>query len=224
MATSGIRILSVDPDACPSDIVGRFRSGTQVNSRPLALDEWRVTTGDPEVADAIIAHFGSKNTDGAQTWATENEDNLEVFTTSTSVDVILDGPSAVQTAMALWGRNGLIHKCDGETITSGDQSGQPCPQAGKTVAERMDAAKAGYGCAPSIQVYFRLAAEADLGRFSFSSGSWIVAGEIDGAAKALAAIDGPTLGTLALEVVDYHTAAGRHVRYTKPVLTITGPI
>lgn len=224
----GIRIFDVDPDAKPKkrfadDLVGKFRSGTQVNGNPMSLDEWRVTTGDPDVADAIIAHFGSKNAEGAQEWATENEDNLEVFTTSQEVPVILDGPSAIQTAMALWGRNGLIHKCDGETVTSGQGEGGPCPQAGKTVKERKDAAKAGYGCAPSIQVYFRLREEPDLGRFSFSSGSWSMAGEIDEAEAALAKIGGPAYATLSLEEVAYTTKAGRAVRYMKPVVTITGP-
>jgi hypothetical protein len=81
---------------------------------------------------------------------------------------------------------------------------------------------AGYGCAPSILVYFRSAAEPDLGRFSFSSGSWSRAAEIEDAEKALAKIDGPALATLTLEIVEYETKAGRQVRYTKPVLTVKG--
>lgn len=222
----GIRIFEVDPDARPKkrfadDIVGRFRSGAQVNNRPLSLDEWRVTTGDPEVAEIIGDKLGVET--GPQEWATEGEDNLEVYTTSTEVDVILDGPSAIQTAMALWGRNGLIHKCDGETVSAGQGEGDPCPMAGKTVAERKDAAKAGYGCAPSIQVYFRLADEPELGKFKFSSGSWTFAGEVPDAEAALAKIEGPARAKLALEVVEYDTKAGRHVRYTKPVVTILGP-
>ena len=36
-----------------NDVVGRFRSGHQINKRPAALSEWRVTTGDPEVAEKI---------------------------------------------------------------------------------------------------------------------------------------------------------------------------
>lgn len=222
----GIRIFDVDPDARPKkrfadDIVGRFRSGAQVNGRPLSLDEWRVTTDDPEVAAAVIDLFGSK-TGEAQEWATQGDDKLEVYTTSSVVDVILDGPGAIQTAMALWGRNGLVHKCDGETISAGDQAGQPCPQAGKTVQERKEAAKAGYGCEPSLQVYFRLAANPDLGKFRFSSGSWTFAGEIGEVEDALAAIDGPVRATLGLEVVSYTTKAGRDVRYTKPVVKIKG--
>lgn len=223
----GIRIFEVDPDAAPrkrfaDDIVGRFRSGAQVNNRPLSLDEWRVTTGDPEVAEAIGDLLGVKT--GPQEWTTEGEDNIEVYTTSNAMEVVLDGPSAIQTAMALWGRNGLVHKCDGETITAGPQQGQPCPMAGKSVADRKEAAKAGYGCAPSIQVYFRLAADPELGKFRFTSGSWTFAGEVLAQESALAKIDGPARATLTLEVVEYDTQAGRHVRYTKPVVKILGPV
>ena len=216
----GIRIFDVDPDAKPKrfsdDIVGRFRSGAQVNGRPMSLDAWRVTSGDPEVAEVVHDLLGGQD---PQTWTTQGEDNLEVYTDAKTVEIILDGPSSIQTAMALWGRNGLIHKCDGETLADG--SG-PCPMAGKTVAERKEAAKAGYGCEPSIQVYFRLAAEPDLGKFKFSTGSWTMAAEIEDAQAALAKVEGPARATLTLEEVDYTTKTGRHVNYRKPVVEIKG--
>lgn len=217
----GIRIFDVDPDARPKkqfadDIVGRFRSGTQVNGRPMALEEWRITTGDPEVAEAVRGLLGGGE---AQEWPTQSEETLEVFTEANSVGVILDGPGALRTGMALWGRNGIIHSCDGETTSTGE----PCPMAGKTVAERKEAAKAGYGCEPSIQVYFRLEADPDLGKFKFFSGSWTLAADIGEAEAALERIDGPARATLSLEVVEYDTKAGRHVRFTKPVVKVHGP-
>lgn len=213
-----IRIFDVDPDARPKkrfseDIVGRFRSGAQVNNRPLALTEWRVTTGDPEVADRILDMLGGQE---PQTWPTSGEDNLEVYTAAKTIDIILDGPSALQTGMALWGRNGLIHACDGETTTDG----QPCPMAGKAVADRKEAAKAGYGCAPNIAVYFKLFNDTDLGKFKFVSSSWSLAGEIYEAEDALAGIGGPARATLTLELVEYTTKAGRNVSYTKPVIKV----
>lgn len=220
----GIRIFDVDPDARPrksDDIVGKFRSGTQVNGKPMSLDAWRVTSGDPEVMTYIAETYGAKT--GPQEWTTEGEDKIEVFTETDEVDVILDGPRSIQTAMALWGRNGLIHKCDGETVSSGQGEGGPCPMAGKSVAERKEAAKAGYGCSPSIQVYFRLAESQDLGKFMFSSGSWGLAGEVEDVEKALAAIDGPTRATLRLELVEYTTKAGRAVSYRYPVIDVRGP-
>lgn len=214
----GIRIFDVDPDARPrkkfsEDIVGRFRSGTQINNRPMALTEWRVTTGDPEVADAVLDMMGGP---AAQQWATQGEDNLEVFTTTKKVTILLDGPDAVRSSMALWGRNALIHQCDGETTTDGT----PCPQAGKTVVERKEAAKAGYGCTPSIQLYFKLADAPDLGKFKFFSGSWGLAADIGDVEAKLAEIGGPAVAELELELIEYTTKAGRDVSYTKPVITV----
>lgn len=217
----GIKIFQNDPDARPKarfsdDIVGRFRSGTLLNNRPMALDEWRITTGDPEVARAVRELFGG---DAPQQWETQSEEKLEVFTDARKVAIILDGPGALRTGMALWGRNGIIHSCDGEVTTDGT----PCPMAGKSVAERKEAAKAGYGCEPSIQLYFKLEGHEDLGKFKFFTGSWTFAAVIDQAEDALADIDGPARATLALEVVEFDTKAGKHVRYTKPVLKVLGP-
>ena len=217
----GIRIFDNDPDARPKqrfsdDVVGRFRSGTLLNNRPMALDEWRVTSGDPEVARAVQAMLGGED---PEEWETQSEEKWEVFTEAKSLAIVLDGPASLKTGMALWGRNGLIHSCDGEVTTDGT----PCPMAGKSVKERKEAAKAGFGCEPSIQVYFRLAEDPDLGKFKFFSGSWTMAAVIDQAEDALAALDGPALATLSLEVVEFDTKAGRHVRYTKPVLKVRGP-
>ena len=41
-----------------SDIVGRVRSGAQIQGRPVALQEWRFTTGDPDVAAAVAEKYG----------------------------------------------------------------------------------------------------------------------------------------------------------------------
>lgn len=215
--------VDVDPDAAPKkrqfsdDVVGRFRSGAQVNRRPLALDEWRVTTGDPEVADAIAALFGGK----PQSWAAQGEDNIEVYTDAPSVDIILDGPDSVRQSMVLWGRNGLIRSCDG--VTQKDDQGSPCacPSA---LRDRKDAAKAGHGCEPSIQVYFRLAKDPDLGRMKFFSGSWSMARDLvaDGVEEALENIGGPALCSLAIEVVSYETKDGVKREFRKPRLTVKG--
>lgn len=214
--------VDVDPDAAPKrkfadDVVGRFRSGAQVNRRPLALDEWRVTTGDPEVADAIAALFGGK----PQEWAAQGEDNIEVYTTAPSVDIVLDGPEAVRQSMVLWGRNGLIRSCDGVTQTDDERSPCACPSS---LRDRKDAAKAGHGCEPSIQVYFRLASDPDLGKWKFFSGSWSMARDLvtDGVEDALAKIDGPARATLSIEEVSYETKDGTKREFRKPRLTIKG--
>ncbi|TDC35718.1 hypothetical protein [Micromonospora sp. KC213] len=222
----GLRIWETDPEAAPKprqpfarDLVGRFRSGTQVNNRPISLQEWRVTTGDPAVADAVRSLLGG---DEPQAWQTSGEDNLEVFTTSPKVKIILDGPKAIRQEMVLWGRSGAIRKCDGvEQTLDGDQ-GKPC-ECPPGYQDRKDAAKSGKGCQPSITVFFRLADLPDLGRFKFNSGSWSLVKDIVTTEKALGEIDGPAYAWLILEEVKYETKAGATRQFMKPVIDVIGP-
>lgn len=229
------------PDGTPQkksnfsdDVVGRFRSGYVANKRPVALQEWRVTTGDPDVAAKVADLLKG---DEPQTWEASGEDNLEVFTKATSVGIILENEGALRQAMILWGRNGkMIRRSDGETITyPDDQKGKPDPQAGQTLAERKAEAQAGTGAEPQIEVYFRLADAPDLGIFKFQSGSWSLASDLayndtEGDLRDYVAdSDGKgALGTLSLEEVSFVAKngprAGQTVSYTKPVLKITGPV
>ena len=215
-----------------SDIVGRFRSGYQVNDRPVALQNWRITSGDPEVADKVADLFGASQ--DPQSWETKGEDNLEVFTEAPSIDVLLDGPKSIRQAMVLYGRKGIIRVSDGETITYPDEDkGKPDPQAGQTIAERKDAARQGTGHEPRIEVFFRLADDPDLGVFKFQSGSWsltsdLAYNDVEQEIEDLHADhDGaPILASLALEEVSFVAKngprAGQNVTYTKPVLTLKG--
>jgi hypothetical protein len=41
------------PKQFSQDYVGRIRTGTQLNSRPMALETFRFTTGDPTLADQL---------------------------------------------------------------------------------------------------------------------------------------------------------------------------
>lgn len=215
------------------DIVGRFRSGYQANNRPVALTEWRVTTGDPLVADKIADLLKG---DDPKSWEAAGEDNLEVFTTSKSVEVILESPTALRTSMILWGRNGkIIRKGDGETIDyPEDLKGTPDPQSGQTLAERKAAAREGTGAEPQIELYFRLASDPDLGIFKFQSGSWSLASDLGYNSTEDAIVDAyedsgnkGIKATLTLEPVEFTAKAGPRagqlVQYTKPVLTIDGP-
>jgi hypothetical protein len=216
-----LRIFEVDPESAPKskfadDIVGRFRSGAQINGRPLALTEWRMTTGDPEVADEIVRLLGGE----VSMWDTQSEETLEAYTNAPALDVIFDGPESVRTGMVLWGRNGMIRQCDGVTQQGDNPAPCVCPN---TVKDRKDAAKAGHGCEPSVQLYFRLAAAPELGRFKFFSGSWSLAQDIGETEKALAKIGGPAKATLTLEKVEYTTRQGKEVSFTKPVVKVTGP-
>ena len=105
-----LKIWGSDPEAQPKprqrfadDVVGRFRSGHQLGGQPASLDEWRVTTGDPEVADKVYEILGG---DAPATWETKSEDNLEVFTATPEVEIILADPKALRQRMVLWSRAG----------------------------------------------------------------------------------------------------------------------
>ncbi|MEU4568648.1 hypothetical protein [Micromonospora sp. NPDC023956] len=221
----GLRIFETDPEAAPKprqryadDLVGRFRSGYQINGRPATLTEWRVTTGDPDVSERIREMFGG---DPAQEWETKGEDTLEVFTQAAKVRIILDGPSAIRQEMVLWGRNNnAIRKCDGIEQSLDADKGKPC-ECPASFTERKDAAKAGKGCGPNITVYFRLADDPDLGRFRFTSGSWSLVRDLVATEEALEGIDGEAVAWLGLEVVEFGEGRDKK-KFTKPVIDVIG--
>lgn len=209
------------------DVVGRFRSGYQVNNRPQALGAWRITTGDPDVADRVHELFGG---DEPQNWDATGEDNIEVFTEAASVTVILDGPNAIRQRMVLRNRNGeVVRASDGEVIEYPEEmAGQPDPQAGQSLAELKDAARAGIGAKPETDIFFRLADDPDLGKFRFRSGSWDLASDVNyyGVFEELAKIDGPALATLTLNEKSFVAKSGprkgKTVSYTAPSLRVKG--
>ncbi|QNJ56531.1 recombination directionality factor [Arthrobacter phage Niobe] len=215
------------------DVVGRFRSGHQINNRPAALSEWRVTTGDPEVADAIHEILGG---DAPQDWEAKGEDNIEVFTASKEVEIILEGEKSLRQKMVLWSRAGkLVQSGDGQTIDYPEDKVGPDPDAALSFQERKAKARDGIGAEPQIEVYFRLADDPELGIFKFQTGSWSMASDLayngtdDDLADAVAdSEEGKARGTLKLEEVSFVAKngprAGQTVSYTKPVLTIKGAL
>ncbi|QDF14213.2 recombination directionality factor [Microbacterium phage IAmGroot] len=228
-----LRIFGTDPENQPKprqrfadDLAGRFRSGHQINGTPASLDEWRVTTGDPEVAEAIQKLMGG---DPPQEWEAKGEDNIEVFTASASVDIIIPSAKSLRQRMVLWGRNGKpIYVSDGEFIL--DDQGHPTderdPDAELTFQERK--AKKDIGAIPDIDLTFRLAADPDLGFFQFKSGSWGLAYDLaaDAVDELLAEIDGPALASLSIVEESFTPKKGPRkgqlVSFNKPVLKIKG--
>lgn len=221
------------------DLVGRFRSGYQAEGTgrskkktPVALSEWRVTTGDPDVAGAVHDLLGGEE---PREWDASGEDVLEVFTSSSEVDVILEGKTPLRQAMILWGRNNnMIYKSDGETIDYPEERrGENDPQAGQTLAERKAAEKDGTGASPQVEIYFRLADNPDLGVFKFQSGSWSLVSDLahDGTEDSITDIladGGKVAATLSLEPVEFTAKsgprAGKTVSFTKPVLKVKGSV
>ncbi|UJB43614.1 recombination directionality factor [Streptomyces sp. A1-5] len=220
-------IFDTDPNARPKvrqtfsdDTVGRFHSGRAVGGVPEALSEWRISTGDPEVAKAVAQLFGGEpvETDSP------SENFIDVFTDRATVPVVLDGPDAIYADMKLWNRNKLVHHCDGSRFLSPDEKkGQPC-HCPELFAERKQAAKDFMGPAPSISITFRLADDPELGKFRFQSGSWMLASVLHEAENDLAAVGAPALAELTLERVEYTVKKGpnkgRNVSYVRPVVTV----
>jgi len=231
-----LKIFGTDPEDQPQprqafadDVVGRFRSGHQLNGLPAALEDWRVTTDDPEVAANIQTLMGG---DEPQEWEAKGGDNIEVFTTTKSVEIILAGSKAVRERMVLWGRNGkLIMAGDGETLDwPEDKAGTPDPDADLPFAERKAKGQDGTGMTPQIEVYFKLADQPDLGVFKFQTGSWSLARDLaaDRTVDQLEQIGGPVRATLDLEHVEFTAKngkrAGQLVSFTKPNLKINGGV
>ncbi|MDH6108849.1 hypothetical protein P3T36_002980 [Kitasatospora sp. MAP12-15] len=218
-----LRIFETDPDARPKarqtfsdDTVGRFHSGISVDGLPKAISEWRVTTGDPEVAAAIAELFGGTPEETDST----SENFIQILTEKGSVLAVLDGPEAIYADMKLWNRNKLVHHCDGvQHLSPEEKKGRPCG-CPELFAERKQAANDFMGPAPSISVTFRLADDTELGKFRFQTGSWSMAEVLHEYDAALSRIDGPALCELTLEHVEYETKKGRHVSYFKPVIRV----
>lgn len=192
-------IFDVSPEdskgAYTDSYVGRIRAGFMDGRNPRSLEKWRVTTDDPDVAEAISTQYGGT----AQEWDNEREP-VEVFTDAASFDVTLE-PGAIRTGFAFFGRNSLIRKCDGQTQTWGDEQGKPCPCATLTLEERKEKGKQGVSCQPDISVSLRLRDLPNLGLFRFQSGSWVLLKDIGKAEEIMLRAEAPRNATISLEKV-----------------------
>ena len=210
------RLTFTQPDKkASSDFVARFRSGMVASGRPVALQKFRVTTGDKDIADKIADLFGGE----PQEWETKTTEFLEVMTDVSEVDIILDGVEAVSAKMTLWGRNAKVRECDGNVQSDGTAC--QCPSS---MSDRQAAGRQGTACNPDIFIAFTLADAPDLGRFKFVTGSWQMAKEIGAVQDALQRVGGAARATLSLQQVEYVTKSGEQRRYTKPVLKIIGAV
>jgi hypothetical protein len=212
---------SVDDEAVEAskyadDLVGTFRTGHQdARGNPKSLTEWRVTSGDPDVVEAVAEVLGGD----PQEWDNEKEP-IEAFTAAKTITVVLE-PGAIRSGYARWGRNSLVSRCDGEVVTysADDDSevGKPCGCAGKSLEDRRKAAKNGTGCKPDVSIVFALEALPNLGKFRFRSGSEILLKDIQDVEEIVTASAENVTATLTLEQVT--TKAGR--TFTKTVVALS---
>ncbi|MFB7823842.1 recombination directionality factor [Streptomyces hydrogenans] len=234
MANNLRRIWDADPEAAPKDrtsfaddVVGRFRSGRLIKMGskdvPEALNEWRVTTGDPVVAARVAELMGGV----FEEWETDKEDNLQILTESPSVAIIIE-PDGVDASFKQFAPGaGLIHHCDGfEYLSPEEDKGTPC-KCPTLIAERKLAADKMRGPKPSVDVRFRMAEAPELGIFRFNSGSWKLVEVLGPLFSELDKYPGqPVRATLTIENVSFTPQkgprAGQEVSYNKPVIKILG--
>lgn len=211
-----------------SDVIGRFRAGYQIDGEPASLSAFRVTTGDPKLAQTIADTLGvdkSKPGEGGpQEWDASGEDFVEVFTEADSVAIILESKSAYRSSLVRRTRDGdFMYSTDGETISAVGEDyedeyevGDPDPQAGQDITTRKAKDKKGLGSRPDIRVQFTLADHPEWGTFEYRTGGWsLVLNSPEGKLSRLG--DGPIKAILKLVTVE-----GKKFTYTKPELLIRG--
>lgn len=209
-----------------SDVVGRLRSGYQIDGEPASLSAFRITTGDPKLAKELAKEFGIDKTkaDGPQEWEATGEDYIEVFTNASSVNIILENASAYKAGLTRRTRDGdFMYATDGEVITAVGEDyedefevGNPDPQIEQDIDTRKAKAKKGLGSSPDIRVNFTIEGHADWGVFQFRSGGWSLVHNSP-EEKLHRLPEGPIKATLKLTTVE-----GKKFTWTKPELLVRG--
>ncbi|MFD3904122.1 hypothetical protein HXS80_15940 [Streptomyces sp. CB04723] len=211
------------------DTVGRLHSGySETNEKgnlvPVALSEWRFSTGEKTVADAVAQLFGGTPVENEES---TSENFIDVFTSKSRIPVVIEA-DGIDWDMKLWWNNKLKHHCDGFDFLSHkdeDMIGQPCG-CPTLFDERKAAAKEGDAPNPAQTVTFSLADDPELGRFKFQTGSWTLFKVIHEAEDDLERIGqgGAVLAYLELELVEYTPKKGpmrnKLVSYYKPVINV----
>jgi hypothetical protein len=228
---------NAQPKSQFDDVVGSFRAGFLDNGTPQSLNEWRVTTGDPIIAEAIHELLGG---DAPTEWETKGEEALEVYTAAKSVTIVLDGPPAVRQRFVQRNRNGeVVYTSDGATT----DKGEPDPHAHLTLDERLKLASDGLGPDLETTIWFHLddsmgnvtiqgdvGSAADLGKFRYSSSGKSIGKAVDRdrIEQQLEDAGVPVRAKLTIERVSFTAKtgarAGKLVEYNTAALKLLGPV
>jgi hypothetical protein len=180
------------------------------------LSEWRVTTGDPDIAERIAELLGGTPEESG----TDRSDNIQVMTSASRVPVHIQSANDLRTRMILHRHRAPAHGCERMYFLADQERGQPCG-CRDLHPERKEHTKCG-GPKPDISLRFRLSADPKLGTFLFASGSWSLVADLPEVERRLSEADGPVAADLGIIRVQYTTKDGKGVAYHRPEITVTG--
>lgn len=133
-----------------ADLVGRFHYVALVRSRPRTLSTWGVTVVSARTGDRIAQLLGGRVQED------RTGDQVEILTTSSTIDILLSGPNALH----LDWRRDETNICD--DASQDDRESCKCPADFQL---RRTLAKQGGGCRPLAEVHFRLLDDQTAGVF-----------------------------------------------------------
>lgn len=193
---------------------GRLRYDALVNGRLRILATWLLATSDPDVAARIATLFRREpHVDG-----NGSERLYQVLTGHAEIDALLDGPQAIRVWMVRRHGSTLMRCCNGRTQRTAFGK-QPC-QCPPTVKGRWQAAKAGDGCEPLVQVAFRLAGDPTVGRFLLASATWLFADHSASVRAALCQQHGSVCARLSIDRTLHTTRCGTTFAYSRPTISL----
>ena len=196
---------------------GRLRYDALVNGRLRIMATWLLATSDPDVATRIATLFSQEpHVDG-----NGSERLYQVLTGHAEIDVLLDGPQAIRVWMVRRHGSTLMRCCNGRTQRTAFGK-QPC-QCPPTIKGRWQAAKAGDGCEPLVQVAFRLAGDPTVGRFLLVSATWLFADHSASVRVALSQQHGPVRARLSIDRTLHTTRCGTTFAYSRPTISLLTP-
>lgn len=217
-----------ETESTDSDVVGRFRAGYQDSEGMHSLSAFRLTTGDAKLMDLLVKEFGKSKDFGSQAgpqeWDATGEDYLELFSDTSSVNVILEDKSAYRSSLVRRTKDGdFMYATDGEIITAVGEEyedefevGAPDPQVDQDINTRKAKEKKGLGSKPDIRIRFRLADHPEWGIFEYRTGGWsLVINSPEGKLQRLG--DGQIKAQLKLTEVKT-----KRWTYTKPEFLVRG--
>jgi hypothetical protein len=193
---------------------GRLHYDALVNGRTRIMATWLLATSDPDVATRIATLFSRQSHVGGNS----SERLYQVLTDDAEIEVLLDGPQAIQVRMVRRHGSTLVRCCNGRTQRT-PFGKQPC-QCPPTVQGRWQAAKAGLGCEPLVQVAFQLAADPTVGRFLLASATWPFADHATSVRAALCQQHGSMRARLSIDRTLHTTSCGTTFAYSRPTISL----